>query len=229
MAETLTIDFSRPMALFPLAGCVLLPHATVPLHIFEPRYRAMTHDALDAAGLIAMATIQGQARGANGGVNPPLKPYVCIGYMLRHERLHDGRYNLLLQGVCRARIREELSHEPYRVALFEPAEVRPVMEIDLEDQRRRLEGLLDDPLLGRLAAVNAIKNWMTREVPTNVLIDLSILALAGTSGDRYEMLAQPSAAQRAQWLEHHLEGTRRTLRIANRIGPSRTDDGMNLN
>ena len=58
MSHTLTIDFNKPIALFPLPGCVLLPHNATPLHIFEPRYRAMTSDALDTTGLIAMASMR---------------------------------------------------------------------------------------------------------------------------------------------------------------------------
>ena len=64
MAQTVTIDFSQPVPLFPLPGCMLLPHATVPLHIFESRYRDMVGDVLDGAGLIAMG---GAACASTGG------------------------------------------------------------------------------------------------------------------------------------------------------------------
>lgn len=229
MADTLTIDFSKAVPLFPLPDCMLLPHATLPLHIFEPRYRVMVRDALDAAGLIAMAIFEGGHWKVDYQGQPPLRPYVCIGYILRHEPLADGRYNILLQGVCRARIRKELPHQPYRVALLAPADTRPTMEIDLHDQRQRLEGLIEDPTLGQLASIVNIRKWMRSDIPTTALIDLSILSLASTAGDRYDMLAQPDPEKRAHWLEQCLHDTRHTVRLANRLGPSQTDDGLNLN
>ncbi|MEX0743958.1 MAG: LON peptidase substrate-binding domain-containing protein, partial [Phycisphaeraceae bacterium] len=61
MAESLTVDFSRPLPLFPLANCTLLPHAVVPLHVFEPRYRALAREALESSKLIAMAVFEGDA------------------------------------------------------------------------------------------------------------------------------------------------------------------------
>lgn len=229
MAESLTIDFSRPVPLFPLGNCVLLPHATIPLHVFEPRYLRMVSDALDTNGLIAMATFEGEGWKLDYEGKPPIRGHVCVGLILRHERLPDGRYTILLQGICRARVRRELEHDPYRVALLEPTEAEPAMEIDLEDRREHIECLLDDPLMEQLASVKAIRNWMSREIPTPVLIDLSILALVHDTGDRYRMLVETDADARAAFLEHFLETTRKTLRIASRFGSGKSEEGWNLN
>ena len=53
---------------------------------------------------------------------PPLRKAVCVGHILLHERLHDGRYNVLLQGVCRARIVRELSPDELDGKLYRAAE-----------------------------------------------------------------------------------------------------------
>jgi uncharacterized protein len=229
MGESVTINFNQAIPLFPLAGCALLPHATVPLHIFEPRYREMVRETLDDNGLIAMATFEGDDWKADYEGNPPIKDHVCVGYIVRHERLFDGRYTILLQGVCRARVRKEIPHEPYRVALLEPTETATPMEIDLDEHRQRIEGLLNDPMLGQLASVSAIRNWMGGEVPTVALIDLSILALANNPGDRYKMLRETDPEQRADWLEHFLAQTRRTIQTATRFGTGKSDEGWHLN
>lgn len=229
MAESLTIDFSNPVPLFPLAACALLPHATIPLHIFEPRYRVMTRDALETNKLIAMATFAGNGWKDDYEGHPTIREHVCVGYVIRHDSLPDGRYNMLLQGVCRAKVRMEIPNEPYRLALLEPTETTPEMEIDLDDERRRLESLLRDDTLGELVSVAAIRKWLQHDVPTRALIDLSVLALVPGVSDRYAMLAEADPHARARWLEHFLQDTRRTVRVANRFGPSRTDDGVNLN
>ncbi|NNF42788.1 MAG: hypothetical protein HKN62_07035, partial [Phycisphaerales bacterium] len=57
MAETILVNFRRSIPLFPLPETVLLPHALLPLHIFEARYRQMVRSCLDCAGQIAIATI----------------------------------------------------------------------------------------------------------------------------------------------------------------------------
>jgi len=229
MAEQLTIDFGKPIPLFPLRTCVLLPHATVPLHVFEPRYRAMVRDVLDSAGLIAMAVYSDRPTPLDQG-GPPLSPHACLGYVARHERLPDGRYHILLQGLCRVRIARELDADtPYRVARLEPTETDPPMEIDLGAQRRRLESLLGDQTLGQLASIKALGAWVRPDMPTLALIDLVTLAVCRDARQRYAMLAETDAAARSRWLEDFLDDTRHTLEIANRVGPSVTEDGTHLN
>jgi Lon protease-like protein len=229
MAESLTLDFNKPLPLFPLSGCVLLPHATVPLHIFEQRYKAMTCDALDSHGLIAMATYAPEADHQAGEFGPAIREHVCVGYILRHQELDEGRYNILLQGLCRARIRKEIYHEPYRLAFLEPIEGEAPMEIDLGPQRERLEALLQDEALQQLASVSSIRNWLSQEIPTPALIDLAILTVCSDAEQRYGMLAEPDVTARANWLTRHLQQTRRTIEIAARYDDGPTDEGCTLN
>ena len=206
MSQSPVPDWRKPIPLFPLQHCVLLPHATIPLHIFEPRYRAMMASVLDSHGLIAMATFEGDAWMADYQGKPPIRPCVCVGLVVRHEKLPDGRYNLLLQGLARARVAREPPHDPYRVAMLEPVEPRTPMEIDLDDLRRTLEALLGDPGLTDHDGVAAVRNIVSGEIPTAVLIDLAALACMQDNEQRYAMLAEPDAAARGRmlvrWLRH---------------------------
>jgi Lon protease-like protein len=229
MPESLRIDFSRPIPVFPLPDCVLLPGATVPLHIFEPRYRAMAADVLASNGLLAMALFADADWHRDYQGAPALRRHVCVGYIVRHHRHDDGRYDILLQGVCRARIVEETPHQPYRLARLLPTEVRTVLEIDLGEPRRRFEALLEDPLLSELAAVSAIKNWLNEEVPSLILLDLAIMSLCERTEDRYAMLAEPEVDRRFAFLECRLQQTRRTLQTARRYCRAPGDDGFTLN
>src|SRR5437762_13434668 len=106
--------------LFPLPSVVLFPRAVLPLHIFEERYKAMTADALRARRRIAMALLKpGWER--DYYQRPAIEPVVCVGMIVSHERLSDGKYNFLLQGQVRARIVRELATAaPYRLAELEP-------------------------------------------------------------------------------------------------------------
>ncbi len=225
----MNIDFANPIPLFPLNACVLLPHTLTPLHIFEQRYRIMTAHALDGRGLIATATFDGDDWRYCYEGNPPIRPCVCVGYVLRHERLPDGRYNILLQGLARARILEEQEPVPYRRALLEPLEKHPPRDADLEPCRERIEQLLSDPLLTQWTQVQALNNWINHELPTVALLDQIASALCCSTQDRYEFLAEPCPCQRAEWLHRHLMRTRQTLSRAERLGPCITEQGLALN
>jgi Lon protease-like protein len=98
---------------FPLAGALLFPRSQLPLHIFEPRYRAMTRDAMAGDRLIAMIQPKPAQSAAAGGVEgdheepPALFEIGCIGRIGSCEELDDGRFNLVLEGLCRFRIARE--------------------------------------------------------------------------------------------------------------------------
>jgi Lon protease-like protein len=91
------------LSVFPIAGAVLFPHMQLPLHIFEPRYRALVRDALSRDQRIGMV----QPRDA--GDPPGLFDVGCVGKIGHVEALDDGRYNVVLEGLSRFRIRRELS------------------------------------------------------------------------------------------------------------------------
>src|SRR5712692_4628233 len=93
--------------LFPLPNMVLFPGAMQPLHIFEPRYRQMTADALAGDRLIALV-LPSPGWEKEYADRPALHPMACVGRIAGEHRLADGRFNLLLQGMRRVRIVEEV-------------------------------------------------------------------------------------------------------------------------
>lgn len=95
------------MSVFPLTGALLFPRMHLPLHIFEPRYRALVSDAMARDRRIAM--IQPRVGERVGTADkPPLFETGCIGYIAQVEALDDGRYNLVLEGISRFRMTREL-------------------------------------------------------------------------------------------------------------------------
>lgn len=230
MPYPLSVDYSRPIRLFPLAQCILLPHATVPLHIFEHRYRAMTKNALDSDGLIAMAIFDGDAYQQDYEGTPAIRPTVCVGYLAHHERLFDGRYNILLQGLARATIEQEhaLSEGGYRIATLKPIEPN-VMQFDLEEQRKQLDELLRDECLQQLTCIRNIRNWLSPDLSTSVIVDLAWQAISRDSEQRYISLAEPCVFKRFNALQQHLVRTRKTLAMAKRMGACTSDTGLPLN
>jgi Lon protease-like protein len=114
----------RTLPIFPLENVVLFPRLRTPLHVFEPRYRQLTEDALAADCRIVMAVVRPDQLAAIAG-DPPVFPIACAGIIREHRRLPDGRFDILVHGSARVRILEEParpSHQLYRrarVALLE--------------------------------------------------------------------------------------------------------------
>ena len=108
-------DLPDSLPLFPLTGVLLLPRTHLPLHVFEPRYRAMTQAALAQSRLIGM--IQ-PLEGKGDAGDPPLYKTGCAGRIVEFRETEDGRFFLTLLGVSRFDVaQEQPKTEPFRRAL----------------------------------------------------------------------------------------------------------------
>lgn len=97
------------ISIFPLAGALLFPRMHLPLHIFEPRYRALVSDAMARDRRIGMI----QPR--EPGLVPALFDMGCLGRIADVEALEDGRFNIVLEGIARFRMLRELDvSTPFR-------------------------------------------------------------------------------------------------------------------
>lgn len=126
------------ITIFPLPGAVLYPGLQLPLHIFEPRYRAMIGDALVRDRLIGMIQPQRAQDGA------PLFAIGCLGRIGEVEAMEDGRYNIILEGEARFRVLRELDvTTPFRQVeaelLDEPRDeaLAPIERASFEREARR--------------------------------------------------------------------------------------------
>ena len=119
---------SRRIPIFPLPGVVLLPGTLLPLHIFEPRYRAMVADALEGERTIGMTMWAPGAESDEG--EPRIHPIGGAGEIVESERLDDGRYNIVLEARFRFRVLDEAPPAPYRVARVVEVPSRPLDPAD---------------------------------------------------------------------------------------------------
>ncbi len=167
-------DFDNTVKLFPLPNLVLFPGVVQALHLFEPRYRQLMSDAVEGDGLISIALMQ-----------PPTKRdlldaadlcrTVCIGKIVTHVRLDDGRFNLLLMGIRRARLIREINQGK----LYRMAEVELVTEIfqgSPRDGRQLREAVVRQfrTLTERRPQVDvaALDQLLESEIPLGQLLDL---------------------------------------------------------
>ncbi len=102
----------RGLPLFPLPDFFLFPGAVAPLHVFEPRYRQMVTDLLDASGRMVLAAYRPDGPRAETG--PMVMPVGGLGEIVHHETLADGRYLIWVLGLGRVGVSEVPSDRLYR-------------------------------------------------------------------------------------------------------------------
>lgn len=198
--------FAGRARLFPLPNLVMFPHAVQPLHIFEPRYREMTADALATNKLIAMALLApGWEPGYEG--RPPLQPFACLGKIASHHELPDGRYNLMLIGMKRVRILEELPAEhSFREALVQIVEDEyppQNAEARVRIQRRLLEGFRRVlPLLPDMQ--EQVEQFLASDVSLGILTDILGYSLPLSLDEKLLLLSESNVDRRASFLADHL-------------------------
>jgi Lon protease-like protein len=99
-------DLPRELPVFPLAGAVVMPGVQLPLNIFEPRYLSMVRDALKADHLIGMLQPRPDTSFDEA---PEIHQVGCAGRISSYSETNDGRIVLILTGVCRFQVTEELA------------------------------------------------------------------------------------------------------------------------
>jgi Lon protease-like protein len=188
-------EFSGIVPVFPLPNVVLFPGMFLPLHIFEPRYRAMTADVLQGERLIAMALLQPGWEEQYEG-SPPIHPIMGMGKIIEHETLKDDRYNLVLLGLARVRVIQEVGSGPYRRArvelLGEPATEPP----GYERKRRTLRMIYMELMktLGRGVALPP------EDISLGMLCDLVASLLGYDPATRQRLLEELDPAARCDFI-----------------------------
>jgi Lon protease-like protein len=117
------------LPLFPLPNIVFFPHTRLPLHVFEPRYRQMVHDAMESDQRFGIVLLRPGWEADYFGA-PPVHEWGTIGTIEQSLPLEDGRFNIVVRGDARFRIVDEVSRVPYRTArvIAEPEVSRGVEE-----------------------------------------------------------------------------------------------------
>jgi Lon protease-like protein len=193
------------LPVFPLTGVMLLPGTVLPLHIFEPRYRAMIEDALDGDkmfGMIQPFEPQSDNRGPQPGaenVAPDLYKVGCAGYIEKWEKLDDGRFFVQLKGVNRFRLLEEISlHRGYRRV---KAEYQEFPDATLEQSWQ-----CDRPaVLEVLSAYGKAHGMEVKAEQAQKFSDLELVNLLGVSlpfhpAEKQALLEAPSLKDRENML-----------------------------
>ncbi|MEP2103138.1 MAG: LON peptidase substrate-binding domain-containing protein [Parasphingorhabdus sp.] len=185
---------TKRISIFPLAGALLFPGMHLPLHIFEERYRALINDAMARDRQIGM--IQPKT----DGEVPELFDIGCVGKIIDIEAMDDGRFNIVLEGVSRFRIVEELdastAFRQVQAEIEENAELDEVLasaeRAALEIESRKFADLqgyqVDWDSIGRLDDMSFV-NGIAQIAPFDAASKQALLEVDGLS-NRAELIIQ---------------------------------------
>ncbi len=187
-------DFDNVCRLFPLPGVVLFPHSVMRLHIFEPRYRQMTEDALASDRLITIVQVRPPSDW-DSSEEPSLEKVGCLGRIFKHDRLPDGRFNFLLLG----RKRVQLTREIPSGKLYRTSEVRIIEDVAASENgghgRAELIALFRKVHQGSLDP--DLDSLFESDLPLGVLTDIITQAMGLSSSIKQGFLAEPRVGRRA--------------------------------
>jgi len=194
-------EFTGTARLFPLPNLVLFPHVVQGLHIFELRYRQLLTDALATDELITLALLKPGWEEKTDNA-PAIEPVACLGRVMWHEKLPDGRYNLRLRGLARLRILEEVPADRlYRMARAEVmAETAPDDPSLLKKLRHALAALVLPRFEEDGPARRQLQELFDGEMPLGQVCDVLGYALPLSMEVKLALLSEARIDHRAMAL-----------------------------
>jgi Lon protease-like protein len=182
----LPIDWLSELAVFPLPRVVFFPGTQLPLHVFEPRYRAMMRDCISSGRMAMAVTLLKPGYESSYEGRPAMYELCTVGRIEKHEELPDGRYNLVLRGLSRVKL-DEL---PAENLLYRRARA------DVIDGKRGTDRVSRDSITTLLSTASLVGAAVRRRHPDfslGVQPDDPPHQIADTLADR--LLADPAARQ----------------------------------
>ncbi len=204
MTDLLPGQLIEQLPIFPLPNVVFFPETLLPLHVFEPRYLALVDHVLEHGRLMGIATL---APGWEPSYyeQPELLPLMTVGRLVRKEQADEGRCNILVRGLARVRVVDELPPEQLFRRLS--CEVLPTPEPD-DDLDRELVVIrqLFGSVLARMPGqgAGAAAGLFNPEVPPRVLLNTIATSLPLSPERKHAILVADTLAMRAELLSQEL-------------------------
>ena len=219
MSENQLPGLDEPIGIFPLPNVVLFPGATLPLHVFEPRYRKMIGDALSGEAIIAMALLRPGYEALYYTNYAKIHPVVGVGQIQEHIQVADGRYFARLQGICRARILQEYDGE-YRRALLEPMP-QADSGIDTDGEfaaRQSFSQVLNTSVFDDIEKIDLFRKLISKGASLFEIVDKVAFTLlpADSIETQQCILEELNVLERAKLLLKELRSLQQTLSLIKR-------------
>lgn len=194
--------FSGTIPLFPLSTVVFFPNTLLPLHIFEPRYKQMVNDVINAEKMIGMALLK-PGWESNYYDNPEVFDVAGMGRIVSSETSEDGKMNIVLYGLKRVKIEEILKDSPYRLARV--SIVENMYGTSDEVYKRRIEELITKWNFTLEEKQKSHRININTTLPLESLTDALATLILSNVFDKQTLLEEPGVQKRAEAIIKELE------------------------
>lgn len=227
MEMEITLPDAVPVMTLP--STALFPHALLPLHIFEPRYRQMLRDVLAANRIFAVAGLDESQTKPHGQFEPPHR-IATVGIVRACQKNQDGTSELLLQGLCRVEVLAILAEEPYRRVQIRALESVPIGDTETAGKLRR-----------ELARLIGLKQKLGAAVPAEMarflrgiedpetFADLAAFSVCGNIVLKQKLLETLDVRRRLELFSHHLKAEVEALRMNHLLQGRLSDERISDN
>jgi uncharacterized protein len=197
------------LKVFPLHGVAVLPGTPAPFHIFEPRYKALVGDALAGDRILAVPPLF--AKSDAHALRPPLKAICGAGIIEAEERYPDGRYDIVVRGLARVRLVEELPqrclYREFKAEILEdrwPRGGASSLEGELEALRQIVFEL--STKLPKESGAPQLAEAVAQMKDASAIVDLVAAAAVSDPGTRQQVLEQLDVAARLEMVMEEVAG-----------------------
>jgi len=195
-------NFSGVIPLFPLSSIVFFPNTLLPLHIFEPRYKEMVNAAINNEKIIGMALLK-PGWESNYYGNPDVYDVIGMGRIVSSEVFEDGKINIILYGLKRAKIQEIITDLPYRLARVSIMDNNPNTKDEI--YRSKIEQLIYKWNLYLNEKQKAHKINVNTKLPLENLTDALASLIFYNVFDKQRLLEETNVLKRAEIIIHDLQ------------------------
>ncbi len=197
------------LKVFPLHGVAVLPGTPAPFHIFEPRYKALVADALEGDRMLAVPALFTKADAH--AVQPRVKTICGAGYIEVEEKYPDGRYDIVVRGLARVRLVQELpGTKPYREFQAEILEDRlpPGGAVALRNELEALRQIVYElsTKLPKESGAPQLAEAVAQMKDPSAIVDLVSAAAISDADTRQEVLEQLDVAKRLEMVIEEVAG-----------------------
>ena len=217
----------RNIPIFPLPNVVFFPKTFLPLHVFEPRYRKMIEQSEEHNRLIGVGLLKEGWENDYFGT-PDVHEIACVGKIEQYERLTDGKYNIMLYGVSKIKIKNFIQDEPYRIAQVEYLSERQIdpSEMNEEEEAKAFIQLVKK-YLTEVGVENSHEIISIQKYSLESIINQIAAILDFSTTEKQELLELDSLETRYLQLKSLINAQLQAIRIARHVKFIPKDPSLN--
>ncbi|MGE9290375.1 MAG: LON peptidase substrate-binding domain-containing protein [Puniceicoccales bacterium] len=212
-----------------LPDVVLFPQATIPLFIFEPRYRKMLAQVLDGNHLMLLAT-QDQERALNEDTFEPYHPAATLGLVQSCQKNPDGTSSILVQGLIRVNAETTYQEDPFRIFSIHPLPSEPgASPLELEQHANHLNALVQRRSEVGSKLSKEILRFFDRIDDPEILVDIVAHTLVPKTEMKLQLLRSLVITKRYELLFDYLTKEIQELELSDKLKGKLDEDRIGWN